>query len=247
MRSAKPQSILLGSGAEIPILYEDRSVLIIDKPAGWLLVPTHWDRTARNLQLAIDSSIRSGEFWAKSRNLRFLRFVHRLDAETSGILLFSKSPGAMPIYSKLFESRQMEKTYLAVVEGSPKQDEWTATAPIGQDTKEAGRMRVDASEGKEARTDFMVLERQAARALVMAKPVTGRTHQIRVHLTHGGHPVAGDELYGTGTPSREKFPLGLRAIGLAYRDPFTRREMEIRAPDEEFRRAFGFQKANRGG
>src|SRR5436190_19161615 len=99
---AKPAQIELPDGISIPIVYEDRSVLAIDKPAGWLLVPNSWERTARNLQLAIESSITAGDFWAQSRNLKFLRFVHRLDAETSGILLFAKSPGAMPVYSRLF-------------------------------------------------------------------------------------------------------------------------------------------------
>src|SRR5438128_9176077 len=113
---AKPQQIELGDGTIIPILYEDRSVLAIDKPAGWLLIPTSWERTARNLQLAIESSIAAGDFWAKSRNLKFLRFVHRLDAETTGVLLLGKSAGAMPVYSQLFEGREVEKVYLAVVE-----------------------------------------------------------------------------------------------------------------------------------
>src|SRR5262245_52861876 len=129
----KSWTIQLGWGPEIPILYEDRSVLAIDKPAGWMLVPSHWDRTARNLQLALDSAIRGREFWATSRNLRFLRFVHRLDAETTGVLLFSRSPGGVTVYSKLFESRQMEKRYLAVVEGAPKDQKWQVNAPIGND------------------------------------------------------------------------------------------------------------------
>jgi RluA family pseudouridine synthase len=240
---AKSPFIQLGDGAEIPILHEDRGVLAIDKPAGWLLVPTHWDRTARNLQLAIDSAIRGGEFWAKSRNLRFLRYVHRLDADTSGILLFSKSAGGVPVYSKLFESRQMEKSYLAVVEGLPKEDAWSVAAPIGTDTHDPGRMRVDQRGGKEAQTDFTVLERGESRALLLARPVTGRTHQIRVHLAHAGFPVADDPIYGQGgKPERREFPLGLRAVGLAYRDPFTRRDVRIRAAGEPFCRAYGFEK-----
>src|SRR3954468_24383103 len=103
---AKPQDIELGDGTIIPILYEDRSVLAIDKPPGWMLVPTSWERTARNLQLALESSISGGDFWAKSRNLKYLRSIHRLDGETSGILLYAKSAGAMPVYSQLFETRE---------------------------------------------------------------------------------------------------------------------------------------------
>src|ERR1051325_9038071 len=104
---ARPNVIQLGDEVSIPILYEDRSALAIDKPVGWMLVPYTWDRTGRNLQLAISSSILGGEFWARSRNLKFLKYVHRLDADTSGVLLFAKSPGAVRTYSDLFESRRM--------------------------------------------------------------------------------------------------------------------------------------------
>ena len=113
----KPTSIELPGVEPIPILYEDRSVLAIDKPRGWMLVPYSWQKTNWNLQAALVSSIAAGDFWARSRGLKFLKFVHRLDAETTGILLFAKSQGAVESYSELFESRRMEKTYLAVVDG----------------------------------------------------------------------------------------------------------------------------------
>jgi len=100
---AKPKAIELADGTSIPILYEDRSVLAIDKPAGWLLAPDFWDKTGRNLQLALQSSIQAGDFWARSRNLKFLRFVHRLDEDTTGVLLLVKSVGAVPAYSALFD------------------------------------------------------------------------------------------------------------------------------------------------
>src|SRR5688572_15773067 len=128
----------LAGEVSIPILYEDRSLIAIDKPAGWMLVPFNWDRTGRNLQLAISSSILGGEYWARSRSLKYLRYIHRLDAETTGILLFAKSPGALKTFSGLFESRQMDKRYLAVVRGSPRQDAWTCNAPLGPDPKEHG-------------------------------------------------------------------------------------------------------------
>src|SRR5262252_8962645 len=110
---AKPNFIELPTGETIPILYEDRSVLAIDKPAGWMLVPFSWQKTSRNLQAALTSSIAARDFWARSRNLKFLRFVHRLDAETTGILLLAKSHGAVEAFGNLFESRKMEKSYLA--------------------------------------------------------------------------------------------------------------------------------------
>jgi len=106
---AKTKFIELPGCDLIPILFEDRSVIAIDKPRGWMLVPHPWRQTNWNLQAAIDSSIRANDFWAKSRNLSFLRNVHRLDADTSGVLLFAKSPGAVDTYSDLFEDRRIEK------------------------------------------------------------------------------------------------------------------------------------------
>jgi len=105
----KPEWIELPGAEPIPILYEDRSVLAVDKPAGWLLVPVHWQRTSRNLQAALESSLRAGDWWARSRGLRYLRFVHRLDADTSGVLLLAKSSGALSACSKLFQTGQVEK------------------------------------------------------------------------------------------------------------------------------------------
>src|SRR5215469_16221889 len=162
----KPNSIELPGCEPIPILYEDRSVLAIDKPRGWMLVPHSWQKTQRNLMAAITSSITAGDFWARSRGLKFLRNVHRLDADTSGILLFAKSFGAVDVISDLFEDRRMEKTYLAVVTGKPKQNEWLCQFKLGPDPKEYGRMKVDARNGKAAETYFKVLETRGEFTLV---------------------------------------------------------------------------------
>ena len=129
----KPSHIELPTGEKIPILYEDRSVLAIDKPRGWMLVPFSWQKTSRNLQAALTSSIAAKDFWARSRNLKYLRFVHRLDADTSGILLLAKSPGSLHTFGALFESRRMEKVYLAVVSGEPNPSEWTCRLKLAPD------------------------------------------------------------------------------------------------------------------
>jgi 23S rRNA pseudouridine1911/1915/1917 synthase len=233
----KPNFIELPGAEPIPILYEDRSVLAIDKPRGWMLVPYSWQKTKWNLQAALVSSIAAGDFWARSRGLKFLKFVHRLDAETTGILLFAKSQGAVESYSELFESRRMEKTYLAVVVGKPKQAEWMCRLKLGPAPGQIGRMKVDERCGKEAETKFCVLQRRDHFTLIEARPLTGRTHQIRIHLAESGCPCVGDDAYGRG---REKLELGLRAVKLAYHDPFLRRRIEISAPVQGFCCEYGF-------
>lgn len=222
------------------ILYEDRSVIAIDKPAGWLLVPFSWQSTQRNLQAAITSAIEAREFWAKSRNLRFLRAVHRLDGDTSGILLMARSPGAVDSFSALFESRRMRKRYLAVVKGKPARPEWTCQLPLAPDPRHIGRMVVDEQEGKDAETRFHLLRSNLTHSLLEVFPRTGRTHQIRVHLLTAGLPIVGDDLYGGAPTGSDEFPLGLRAVGLEYEDPFQRRTIRIRAGAEDFLRTFGF-------
>ena len=233
----KTAFIELGTGEEIPILYEDRSVIAVDKPAGWMLVPTTWQRTQRNLQAAIESSIAAGQFWARSRNLKFLRYVHRLDAETSGVLLFGKTPGAVRSYGELFESRRMEKLYLAVIERQPKQAGWVCREPIGEECSSPKRMKIDARQGKAAETHFKVLATSAGGTLVEARPITGRTHQIRVHLKHSASPVVGDTLYGKGG---KNVTMALRSVMLSYRDPFTRKPVCVKAAVDDFLKMYNF-------
>jgi RluA family pseudouridine synthase len=237
---ARTHSIELPGVAPIPILYEDRAVLAIDKPCGWMLVPFSWQKTGRNLQAALASSNAARDFWARSRNLKFLRFVHRLDSETTGILLFAKSPGAVKTYGVLFESRKMEKVYFAVVHGVAKEREWTCRLKLGPDENARGKMKVDRRAGKEAETHFRVLQSGEKTSLIEARPFTGRTHQIRVHLAESGLPVVGDEFYGP-QPAKARAVLGLRSVKLGYHDPFTKRWIAIDAPVEEFCREFGFE------
>jgi|YelNatPaOPRAMG01_1025707.scaffolds.fasta_scaffold07813_5 RluA family pseudouridine synthase len=278
---AKPDHIEFADGTTIPILYEDRAVLVIDKPAGWMLAPDSWNRTSRNLQRTLERSVKAGDWWARSRQLKFIRYVHRLDAGTTGILLLVKSPGAIHPYSRLFVGRHVEKRYLAVVRGVPAQTTWTCELPVARHRRLRGVMKVDLREGKPAETRFRVLEAGPDRSLIEAQPLTGRTHQIRLHLAAAGYPILGDELYSTrphlvqpkaagkgstppsrnqqsilaqpartrldvpvasaATPSDTVPALALRAVFLAYTDPFTGKKVQILAPFDAFVRAYGFK------
>jgi RluA family pseudouridine synthase len=246
---AKTATINLPSGERIPIIHEDRWVIAIDKPARWLLAPANWRGTSRNLQAALERGIAQERFWATCRNLRYLRFVHRLDAETTGVLLLARERATLHSLSRLFESRQVEKTYLAVVRGIPGKSDWLCQSSLADDTERPGMMKVDLRHGKDAETLFRVLEthRQgplAPYALIEARPLTGRTHQIRVHLAASGHPVVGDSLYGgldrEVKPTPRLFPLALRAISLAYRNPADKRPVADKAPSRQFLESYGF-------
>jgi 23S rRNA pseudouridine1911/1915/1917 synthase len=231
----KPNQIELPDRTRAAILYEDRSVLAIDKPAGWMLAPESWAKGSRNLQRALMLSVQARDHWARSRNLRYVRFVHRLDAETSGVLLLAKTPGALSVLSGLFETRQVRKKYLAVVRGHPPQSQWICRLKIAPAPGAIGRMQAGEAGGKPAETAFTVLQQGRECALIEAVPVTGRTHQIRLHLAAAGHPVLGDALYGKAGPA-----LALRAVEIAYTDPFQKRPVRITAPIGEFLRRHHF-------
>ncbi|MCD6339478.1 MAG: RluA family pseudouridine synthase [Verrucomicrobia bacterium] len=241
--------IELPGGARAPILHEDRAALAIDKPPGWILAPPRWTRTSRNLQLALMAGIAERAPWARLRNLKFIRFVHRLDAETSGVLLLAKSREAVRRFTRLFAARRVRKRYLAVVRGRPPEGLWACALPLRQDPR-AGRVEPDRRRGKPAETRFRALEtietEEGPLTLIEAEPLTGRTHQIRVHLAASGCPIAGDPLYGrekaAGRSCRATpfLGFGLRAAELAYQDPFTGQPRRILAPEAAFRAAFGF-------
>jgi RluA family pseudouridine synthase len=238
-RMAKPMNIELPNGTLFPILHEDHAVLAIDKPAGWMCAPTSWQKTGRNLQAALESSVNHRDYWARSRNIRFLRFVHRLDADTSGVLLLAKSAGALEALSGLFQSREVEKVYLVAVEGEVEADEWTCEAPIGPAKGRKGVMRVDEIEGGDAVTQFKTLQREEGRSLVEARPLTGRTHQIRVHLQEAGHPVLHDPIYGKAEAKKQA--LALRAAKVIYRDPFRKKQVCVKAKVAKFISQHGFE------
>jgi len=228
------------------ILFENRSLLALDKPAGWNLNPTRSPRTGRNLQVALEQTLLQRPPWVRRRNLRFLRFIHRLDTDTTGILLLVKSRGAIAPFSRLLQDRLVEKTYLAAVQGEPPAASWTCDRPLARDLAHPGRMRLARTHGLSALTRFTRVQppRPPLPALVTAVPVTGRTHQIRLHLAAAGCPVLGDRFYGSRTASlpssSNTYPLALRAVTVSLMDPFEHRPVHIQAPAEAFLRAFGW-------
>lgn len=232
----------IGQKLRLPLLYEDRSVLGVDKPPGWLLAPDHWENTGRNLQTALVDSIRSGANWATVRRIHYLRYVHRLDAGTTGVLVLAKSKGALRALSDLFSRRSVLKAYLAVVSGEVVRQEWTCSEPIAPDPQRAGCMRIQRRGGQSAETSFRLISVAAGKALVEARPVTGRTHQIRVHLAAVGLPILGDRLYSglRSQQSKSVEELALRAVFLRYVDPFSSRRVAITAPVDEFMKRYGY-------
>jgi RluA family pseudouridine synthase len=172
----------------LPVLYSDDSILVVDKPAGILSVPDHWDPDAPVAQSILAKD------WGR------LYVAHRLDKDTSGVLVYARSADAHRALSASFESRQVSKVYRALVRGAPSWDEIACELPLRPDGDRLHRTVVDAHKGKGSRTAFAVVARYKDCALVEARPETGRTHQVRVHLAGLGHPCLCDPLYGDGKP-----------------------------------------------
>ena len=166
----------------VPVLYEDDDIIAIDKPAGISSIPER-DRSAESLLSILEKQTSQKLF-----------IVHRLDKEVSGVMLFARTAAAHKRLNEAFFTRNVRKTYIALAHGEISVDKGEIDVPIRQFG--SGRMGVDKNDGKPSLTRFEVLKRSADRTLLHAFPVTGRRHQIRVHLYHIGHPVAGDRLYG---------------------------------------------------
>ncbi|MCX5796493.1 MAG: RluA family pseudouridine synthase [Elusimicrobia bacterium] len=226
---------------ELPVLYEDEVLLAVDKPAPLLCHPT--DKIQNNTV----TSVLKKQF----PGLR-LHLAHRLDRETSGVLLLAKDPGTTRRLAAHFISRQVKKEYLALVAGEVSWRRQTVDAPLGKEGLEI-KVRQAVGAGAEARTEFELLACGAGLSLVLARPLTGRLHQIRVHLAHLGHPVLGDKLYtGKGElymkavrkslTEADLAKLGaprqmLHAQRLRLPHPETGRELSVTAPlPEDFRR-----------
>jgi 23S rRNA pseudouridine1911/1915/1917 synthase len=183
----------------LQVVYQDDDLLIIDKPAGLVVhpAPGHAGGTLVNALLAHGD----GLTWGGIAGVQRPGIVHRLDRDTSGLLMVARRDSAQASLMAQLKARRVKKTYQALVQGSVSAAAGRIEAPIGRDPKQRTRMAV-VPDGRPAVTGYRVRERFAAWTLLELDLVTGRTHQIRVHLDAIGHAVAGDRVYGTGTSRR---------------------------------------------
>ena len=181
---------------EIPILFEDGDLLALDKPSGLLTSPDRHAAERPDLMRLLHDGIELQKPWAKERNLTYLTNAHRLDFETSGVLLLAKNKPALVALANLFGSEKPLKKYVALAWGEPPEKNFAVDAKLSPHPVRLDQMRVDPRDGKKSKTEFEVLEQFSDWCLLRCTPLTERTHQIRVHLKHAGFTVVGDELYG---------------------------------------------------
>lgn len=209
---------------ELEVVHEDRDVLVLNKPPFLLVHPTSPEHT-RTLSHGI-----AHHFQAQQIDAR-VRPVHRIDRDTSGLLLVAKSAFAHQHLDRQLRERTLRREYLAVVRGVVAEDEGTVEAPIGRHPRNPS-LRAVRPGGEPARTRFRVRERFADATLLELELDTGRTHQIRVHMAHLGHPVLGDRPYGGGAPALIRRQ-ALHALRLSFVHPATRNAMTLEAPVPE--------------
>ena len=218
---AQPQNIPLD------IVYEDDHLLVVNKPKGMVVhpAPGNPDGTLVNALLyhcrgqlsGVGGAIRPG-------------IVHRIDKDTSGLLVVAKDDLTHQGLSEQMAVHAIHRVYHAVVYGNIRQDAGTIEAPIGRDPRDRKRMAVTPGQGKRACTHWQVLERFGRFTLLACRLETGRTHQIRVHMAHIGHPLAGDPVYGPRSVIRELQGQCLHAKELGFRHPVTGQEMRFDSP-----------------
>jgi 23S rRNA pseudouridine1911/1915/1917 synthase len=217
-----PVEDLPDATAEYAVAYDDDYLLIVDKPAGVVVHPArgHWSGT---LAQALAGRAAGGEEGYRAG------IVHRLDRDTSGLLVVAKSDEVHRALKALLAKRGLRREYLALVDGVPEARTGTIDAPIGRDRRDRIVMSLDTDVPREARTHFEVIEALTGVALLRVVLETGRTHQIRVHMQAIGHPICGDEVYGGGRRFglRRQF---LHAARLTFDHPVTGARVDVSSP-----------------
>jgi 23S rRNA pseudouridine1911/1915/1917 synthase len=195
--TAPPDPTLRGESIPLRIAYEDASMLIVDKPAGLVVHPSHGHATGTLVHALVGRAEARGEQLGSIAGVGRPGIVHRLDKQTSGLILVAKTDAAQASLMQQFGDRSVDKEYLALVRGAPPASRGRIEAPVGRDPRDRQRMAVVAS-GREAVTEYEVLGAVGGQALLALHPLTGRTHQLRAHLAYLGLPIAGDLRYGGG-------------------------------------------------
>ena len=198
-------------------IYEDQFLLAIDKPAGLPVLPDGWEKDSAYLVRMLEEQF--GKIF----------IVHRLDKITSGVMVFARDAETHRALNLQFETHEAQKIYHAIVEGNPKWEEKTVKYPLRANVGHKHRTVVDNKNGKPSETRFRVIKRYAEAALAEAKPLTGRTHQIRVHAYALGHPLVEDVLYG----ARDQYGIGrpmLHAQSLSFIHPSSNERVKYSAP-----------------
>ncbi len=222
----KPKDIeLKAQNIPLEVIYEDDDIIVVNKPKGLVVHPAigNVDGTLVNAIMAICKDSLSGIGGEIRPGI-----VHRLDKDTSGILIVAKNDFSHINLSKQIKNHEVEKTYIALVRGVVKENEATINMPIGRSTKDRKKMAVT-RDGKNAITHFKVLKRYEKYTLLEIKIETGRTHQIRVHLSHIGYPVVGDYTYSNGKNDFNVEGQMLHAQKIKFKHPKTGKEMQLEA------------------
>ena len=214
----------------LDIIYEDKDIIVVNKPKGMVVHPANGnpDGTLVNAIMAICKDSLSGIGGEIRPGI-----VHRLDKDTSGIVIIAKNDKAHIHLSEQIKEHQVKKTYIALVRGIVKENEATINMPIGRSEKDRKKMAVT-KKGKEAITHFKVLERYDKYTLLQVNIETGRTHQIRVHLSQIGYPIVGDEVYSNGKNEWNVKGQCLHAKSLEFTHPITGEKMYLEAKLPEY-------------
>ena len=209
----------------LDIIYEDQDIIVVNKPKGMVVHPANGnpDGTLVNAIMAICKDSLSGIGGEIRPGI-----VHRLDKDTSGIVIIAKNDKAHIHLSEQIKEHQVKKTYIALVRGIVKENEATINMPIGRSEKDRKKM-AGTKKGKEAITHFKVLERYDKYTLLQVNIETGRTHQIRVHLSQIGYPIVGDEVYSNGKNEWNVKGQCLHAKSLEFTHPITGEKMYLEA------------------